>query len=271
MNERLPLSVLLLAHNEAPRLAALLPTLGFARELVVVDSGSTDGTPEVAARNGARVLARALDGFGPQRQFALDHCRGDWVLWLDADERLDAVAERAVRSVVGLAAGPDSPAGYRIERRTWFLGQRIHHCGWGGERILRLFRRSAARFDQAPVHERVIIEGRIAELPGAIEHLSYETWAECRSKLARYAAAGAERARRRGQRAGWVDVVLRPPARFVRMYVLQAGFLDGSRGLLVCALAATQVLLKYAELWASPRREQEKEGLDAGPGIGPRA
>ncbi|HEY3216240.1 MAG TPA: glycosyltransferase family 2 protein [Candidatus Eisenbacteria bacterium] len=269
MNDRLPLSVLLLAHNEAPRLAALLPTLSFARELVVVDSGSTDGTPEVAARNGARVLTRALDGFGRQRQFALDHCREDWVLWLDADERLDAVAERAVRGAVGEAMRPDTPAGYRMERRTWFLGRRIRHCGWGGERILRLFRRSAVRFDEAPVHERAIVNGGIAELPGAIEHLSYETWGECRQKLVRYAAAGAERARRGGRRARWVDLVLRPPARFVRMYVLQAGFLDGSRGLLVCALAATQVLLKYGELWAEPHRAEGNDDSEAGPETAP--
>jgi hypothetical protein len=122
---------------------------------------------------------------------------------------------------------------------------------------VRLFRRTAARFDDSPVHERVHIEGEIAELPGVIEHKSYETWAQCRDKLVRYAAAGAERARRAGRRAGPLDLVVRPPLRFLRMYVLQAGFLDGARGVAVCALAAAQVLLKYAELWARPRSGPE--------------
>ena len=249
--EPLPISVLLLARDEAVRLADLLPRLGFAREVVVVvDAATRDESRAVAARFGARVFERALDGFGPQRRFALEQALEPWVLWIDADERLDA---EAVASLPGALARAEV-SGYRIARATWFLGRRIRHCGWRGERVLRLFRRAAASFDEAPVHERVHVTGTIADLTGGIEHRSYERWEDCRDKLIRYAAAGAERARRAGRRAHAADVLLRPPLRFLRMYLLQAGFLDGAHGLVLCALAAAQVLLKYAALWAQPPR-----------------
>jgi len=247
--DALPLSVLLLARDEAARLADLLPRLGFAREVVVVvDAATRDGTREVAARHGAKVFERALDGFGPQRAFGLEQTSQPWVLWLDADEGLDAEAAAAVREAV-LRGGA---AGYRIERVTWFLGKRIRHCGWRGEKVLRLFRREAASFDDALLHERVLVRGPVVDLPGVVEHRSYERWEDCRAKLVRYAEAGAARMRSEGRGAGPLDLVLRPPLRFLRMYVLQAGFLDGAHGLVVCALAAAQVLLKYAAVWAGP-------------------
>jgi glycosyltransferase involved in cell wall biosynthesis len=251
--DALPLSVLLLARDEASRLDELLPRLAFAREVVVVvDAATRDATREVAARHGARVIERALDGFGPQRAFGLSHAREPWVLWLDADERLDPHAAAAVRDAI---RRDGDATGYRIERRTWFLGRRIRFCGWRGERILRLFRREAASFDDAPVHEQVRVKGTIADLPGLIEHRSYERWDECRDKLVRYAEAGAERMRREGRRAGALDVAFRPPLRFARMYFLQLGFLDGAHGLLLCALAAAQVLLKYAEAMAAEGKD----------------
>ena len=253
MHAPLPVSVLLLARDEAARLDRLLPALACAREVVVVDAASRDGTRAVAERHGARVFERPLDGFGAQRQFALAQCHEPWVLWIDADETLDA---RALHSIPGAVGSPSANA-YRWERRTWFLGQPIRHCGWRGERVTRLFQRNAARFDAAPVHERLLIDGATRDLRGLIEHRSYETWGDCRDKLVRYAAAGAEKARRQGRRAGPLDLALRPPLRFLRMYVLQLGFLDGPRGLAVCLLAAAQVFLKYAELWVHARAGAE--------------
>jgi len=256
MPERLPISVLLLARDAAPDLDALLPALGFARDrVVVVDKASDTATREMAERHGARVLVRTLDGFGPQRQFALDHCREDWVLWIDTDERLDAAAPRALAR----ALASNAADGYRIARDGWFLGRRIRFCGWGGERVLRLFRRTQARFDDAVVHEQVRVVGRIADLDVRLAHHSYATWAACRDKLVRYARAGALEARRRGRRASALDVVLRPPLRFVRMYVLQLGFLDGGHGAVLCALAAVQVFLKYAELWSGTTAGQSDD------------
>jgi glycosyltransferase involved in cell wall biosynthesis len=249
MPERLPISALLLARDESAALASLLPALAFAAEtIVVVDADSRDDTAVVAARAGARVFTRALDGFGAQRQFALARCSAPWVLWIDTDERLDGAALSALRARLG--SGTAEESGFTLDRHGYFLGRRIRHCGWQGESVLRIFRRERARFDDAVVHERVLVEGRVGRLAGALEHHSYPDWADCVRKLTAYARAGAREARRAGRRAGPLDVILRPPGRFLRMYLLQLGFLDGFHGLLLCALAAAQVFLKYAELWS---------------------
>jgi len=253
MPSRLPLSVLLLARDETRRLESLLPELAFAEEVVMVwDPRGPEETRAVAERLAARVLPREFAGFGPQRQFALAHCRQPWVLWIDADERLDPVALDGLRLAV---SSSPREAAFTIERRSCFLGRRIRFCGWQGERVLRLFRRERARFDDALVHERVQVEGPVGRLPGALEHDPYSTWEECARKLRDYAHAGAQSAFAAGKSASPLDVVLRPPLRFLRMYLLQLGLLDGFHGFLVCGLAAAQVFLKYAELWTLCRRQ----------------
>jgi glycosyltransferase involved in cell wall biosynthesis len=243
----LPVSVLLLARDERDDLAALLPSLAFAREVVVVwDERGDAAVRELAQASGARVFAKGWEGFGAQRRFALAQCTQPWVLWLDADERLDA---RAAAALAAAVSGPgDAPAGYALERATWFLGARIRFCGWQRERLVRLFRRDRAAFDDAPVHERLLLEGDVATLPGTLEHHSYPTLAAARTKMLRYAEAGAEKAYRAGRRAGPLDPLVRAPLRFLRQYVLQLGVLDGWRGVQVCAFAAGQVWRKYARL-----------------------
>ena len=220
MDARLPISVLLLARDETRRIEALVPALGFAREVVVVwDPRGSEETRAAAERLGARVFVREFEGFGPQRQFALAQCREPWVLWIDADEWLDETAVAALARLGGLPAVPED--GFALERRTHFLGRRIRFCGWRGETVLRIFRRASGRFDDAPVHERVRIEGRTGRLAGRIEHDSYATEAECARKLREYARAGALEAFAAGRTAAWWDRGLRPLLRFLRMYVFQ--------------------------------------------------
>lgn len=250
MPERLPVSVLLLARDEVTALAVLLPALEFAAErIVVVDASTTDDSAAVAERLGARVFTRTLDGFGAQRAFALEQCREPWVLWIDADERLDRSGLTAIRAAVMRG----DAAGFRLKRRTWFLGRPIRFCGWRNERVLRLFRRDGARFDASLVHEEVHVEGPVTDLDATLDHLSYESWDDARRKLLQYSAANARRLAAEQRGASLLDVIARPPLRFVRMYLLQLGFLDGARGVLLCGLAATQVFLKYAGRWAATR------------------
>ena len=258
MDDRLPLSVLLLARDETAELAALIPALGFAREIVVVwDPAGAAATRETAVQLGARVFERTLEGlgggFGPQRQFALEQCTQDWVFWIDADERLGGGAERALRLAwPGLTPG----TAVAFERRGFFLGRRIRHCGWRNESVLRLFAKAHSRFDDAPVHEKLItnVTRTISGRELTLDHHSYPTWEACVTKLVRYAHANAGKAWSAGRRAGAADLALRPPLRFARQYLLQLGFLDGAHGLVLCALAAAQVFLKYAELWDRTRR-----------------
>jgi len=251
----LPVSVLLLLRDEVRDVEELLPALAFASEVVVVwDPRGDRSARDAAERLGARVFERAFDGFGPQRAFALAQCTQDWVLWLDADERLTPGSADAV---AGALSQPHSrPRIVRLKRETWFLGRPIHWCGWGDEWLPRLFTRHGARFDDAPVHERVLVDGaETRNAPGraTIVHQSYRTFDDCVTKLVRYAHANADKSWRAGRRAGLPDVIVRPPLRFMRQFVLQLGFLDGAHGFVLCALAAAQVFLKYAELWQRGR------------------
>jgi len=256
MAEPLPLSVLLLARDETRELEELVPSLAFAREVVVVwDPRGERAARDAAERLGARVFERELDGFGPQRQHALERCTQDWVLWIDADERLSDDAVAAIRAAIGPGRGAGPATHYDLLREGWFLGRRIRWCGWRGERLVRLFRRERAAFGPELVHENVRVVGPRQALPGRIAHHSYRTIDDCVAKMLRYAPANAEQAWTAGRRAGFLDVLARPPLRFVRQYVLQLGFLDGVHGLVLCGFAAAQVFLKYAALWERGRRE----------------
>jgi hypothetical protein len=216
---------------------------------VVVDSGSTDRTVELARAGGAQIFERRFDGFGSQRAYALAQCTQPWVLWLDADERLD---DRALASLRSALAGQGITA-YRVRRVGYFFGRRIRFCGWREEWFLRLFRREGARFNDKLVHESVVVPGPEGRLEGSLHHYSYETWQQCRRKLLAYGEANARAAFQQGRRASALDVAWRPPARFIRQYLLQLGFLDGAHGAVLCALSAGQVLLKYARLWSLSR------------------
>ena len=264
----LPVSVLLLARDETADLEALVPALSFAREIVVVwDEAGDPRTREAAERLGARVFPRRLDGFGAQRQFALERCTQDWVLWIDADERPAPGTPDALRRAIAAAGG--APCVLHAHRASWFLGRRIRHCGWADEWIPRFFTRAGAGFDAAIVHERLRLDGArvLPRDPAfAIEHHSYPDWDTCVAKLVRYARANAEQAAREGRTAGALDVLLRPRLRFFRQYVLQLGFLDGREGLLLCALAAWQVGLKYADLAARSGKSESGDGSPAARG-----
>ena len=252
---KLPLSVLLLLRDEVRDVEELLPSLAFAAEVVVVwDPRGDRAARDAAERLGARVFERALDGFGPQRAFALAQCTQDWVLWLDADERLTPGSLPALSRGASLPAAP--PGIVHVLRETTFLGRPIHWCGWRDEWLPRLFTRRGARFDDAPVHERVDVPGAVTHRGVGrivLVHHSYRTIDDCVTKMARYAHANADKAWRAGRRAGLLDVIVRPPLRFLRQFVLQLGFLDGGHGFVLCAFAAAQVFLKYAELWTRTR------------------
>jgi len=243
---RVPLSVLITTYNEAENLPACLESVGWADEVLVVDSGSTDATAAVARQFGAGWIVHPYESAARQKNWALPQLRHAWVLVLDADERVSAELAAEIRAVVA-ADGPQD--GYYLQRTSFFLGHRIRHCGWDRDAILRLFRAGRGRYDDRMVHELLALDGRSGTLRGALFHYTYRTLADYLERLGRYTARGAADLRRAGKRASLGALLLRPPARFCRMYFLQHGWLDGIPGLMLCTLAAFSVWLKYARLF----------------------
>ncbi len=245
------LSVLVIAKDEEEMIGECLESCTFAGEIVVVDAGSSDGTVEIAHARGARVLEHPFETHARQKNWGLGHLTNDWVLVVDADERVTPDLAREITALV--SRGPEC-AGYWIRRRNTFLGRAIQGAGWGRDRVLRLFDRRRARYDDRLVHETVIMEGEAGALNHALLHHPCRTLDAWVQKTIRYANQGALDAHARGERAGWGKLALRPPARFVKQYILQRGFLDGVEGFLLCVTSAFGVFWKYARLRELVRR-----------------
>lgn len=229
------LSAAIIARNEEERLPACLASLrGLADEIVVVDTLSTDRTVEIAAAAGARVERRALDGFGPTKQHAVDRTGGAWVLSIDADERVSPALAADIRRAL---TAPQAAAGYEIRRRTVFLGRPMRFCGLNDDWVLRLFRRDAGRFTEARVHERVVVQGAVERLSGVLEHETTRSVRDYVEKLERYAALGADALAARGERYHWWDVA-RLPLNWLLYLVVRLAFLDGVPGLIWAAGSA---------------------------------
>jgi glycosyltransferase involved in cell wall biosynthesis len=236
-------SLVVITLNEADTIERCLASAAGAGEIIVVDSFSTDGTVEAAKRHGARVLEREFVSAADQKNYAVSLAARPWVLLLDADEELTPELRQEIADAV---AAPRAD-GYSLRRRSEFFGARIRFCGWGRDRVLRLFRRGAGRFPEVAVHEHLVVEGKTARLVHPIEHRPYRDLADYIERMESYSRRGALELKKKG-RPWFPGIVTHPTARFIRMYVLQLGFLDGGPGFVLCALAATSVFFKYAAL-----------------------
>jgi glycosyltransferase involved in cell wall biosynthesis len=254
MSDLPPISACVITRDEADRIEACLRSLAWCDEIVVVDSHSTDDTRQRAAALGARVIERDWPGFAAQKDFAVRAAAHDWVLVIDADERVSAAlrAEIAARR----AAGFGDLAGFSLPRCSQYLGRWIRHGTWYPDRSVRLFDRRRGRFE-APatydLHERVVLDGPVGALASDLLHVPYRSISEHLRTIDRYTTIMAEGLNARGRRAGVTDLVLHPAWRFFQFYVLKAGCLDGWRGLLLAYLAAHYVRLRYAKLLAMQR------------------
>ena len=247
---RAGLSVAIITLNEERNIAACLDSVRWADEIVVCDSGSQDRTIEIAASYGARTFHDPWRGFAGHKSLAVERCRHEWVLVLDADERVPEALRREIEDVLR-AGGPAD--GYSVGRRNYFLGAWIRHGGWYPDRSIRLFRRGRGRFQPRAVHEAVEVSGSVAALREPLEHHTYASVRDFLQRMARYAELAAEEMHAAGKRCGVIDLTLRPVWTVLRMYVFQRGFLDGWRGLLLAGLYGCYTLAKYAALWDRER------------------
>lgn len=251
------LSVVVITRNEAANLRACLASVPFADEVVVLDSGSTDDTVAIARACGARVVqSDDWPGFGPQKNRALALARGEWVLSLDADERV--TPELAAQLLAALDAA-DALA-YEVPRLTRFCGQWIRHCGWTPDYVLRLFRRGQARFSDDLVHERVIVARpqAVRRLTSPLLHESYPTPSHYWRKLEAYSQAWAAQRHAQGRTTSMSRAVVSGLAAFLRSYLLRLGFLDGAMGLAVCTMQAQAAFGKYFALYCLNRQDESE-------------
>jgi glycosyltransferase involved in cell wall biosynthesis len=240
------LSLIVITKNEEAAIARCLRSANFADEIVVVDHGSTDKTAEIARTQGARVsVTPDWPGFGPQKNRALGHATGDWVLSLDADEWIEPALADEIRAAIARA---DAADGYEIPRRSRFCGKIVRHGDWRGDRVLRLFRRGRGRFSDDHVHERVIVEGRIERLSSPLEHDSITDPADAADKIDRYATAAAAQLAAEGKTSSAAKAALRGGAAFLRSYIFRLGFLDGRTGLQVADYNRRYTYEKWARL-----------------------
>jgi len=241
------LSVILIAMNEEASIARALRSVAFADEIVVVDSGSSDRTVEIARELGAKVtVTDDWPGFGPQKNRALDLATGDWVLSLDADEWLTAGSAEEIRRTIGTDAA--RAVAFRMPRRSSFCGRFLRHSGWWPDYVVRLFRRGSARFSDDSVHEHVIVEGNIGTLREPIMHETFVDLDDMLGKMNSYSTLAAKRLRQDGKSAGLAKAVLRALWAFVRTYFLRAGFLDGREGFMLAVATAEGTYYRYAKL-----------------------
>lgn len=239
-----PLSVAIITLNAASALEACLKSARFADDIVVVDSGSTDGTAELAERYGARVIQQDWLGFGPQKQFAVEAARHDWVLCLDADERVTPQLQAAIEQ----ALQAPTAAAFRFARCNRFLGRYLRHGEGYPDWSLRLFDRRQARWSTDAVHEKVETGAEIATLPGDLLHDSAETLAAYLTKQNRYTTLAADMALAAGKPTSFARIALSPLVRFVKFYFIRQGFRDGLPGLIHIAIGCFNSFVKYSKM-----------------------
>jgi len=241
---RLPVSVCIIAQDEADRIVACLRAASFCDDLVVVDGGSTDDTVALAEAEGARVIRRAFDGFRTQKDFAVSVALHDWVLCLDADECVDATLAEAIRRT--MAEGVGDTAAFRIVRRNRFLGKVMEHGNAGSDRVVRLFdRRRAGWHGEREIHESVVSKGPVRSIGGWLDHDPYRSLSAMLAKQERYAHLMATEAFAKNKRTSLAQIVLSPAFRFLKGYIFRGGFLDGWRGLIYALVRVEYVRRKY--------------------------
>jgi glycosyltransferase involved in cell wall biosynthesis len=246
-----PISATVITYNEEHNIADALQSLAWADEIVVVDSGSTDGTLAICRRYTDRVLHREWTGYVDQKNFAVENARNRWIFSLDADER---VSPELRGEVLDLAARGFAKPGYKIPRVAFFMGRWIRHGDWYPDTQLRLFDRTEGKWEGGQVHESVKMPGRPGFLTGDIHHFTYRNLSDYLKRLEIYSNLAAIDYQQKGRRATPLTLLFNPVAAFAKALLLKRGFLDGTPGFAVAAMGAVSVFFKYAKLYELQHR-----------------
>ena len=239
-------SVAIIAQDEENRLPQCLDSLSFADEILVVDSGSRDKTVDIAKSFGCSVLLEPWRGYAKQKQFAVDHCLNDWVLILDADERIPGETGEKIKRIID---GPaPAIAAYSFLRKNFFHNRWIRHCGWWPDRVVRLVNRRHGQFNDQLVHERWVANGSVKQLDLAIEHRSFRCYSDLIRKMETYSTLAAQDMLKMGRRSHWWSPLSHGLWMFIRTYVLELGIIEGFDGFMISVLNAGGSFLKYAKL-----------------------
>ncbi len=246
------ISVTIITHNEEENIENCLKSIKWADEIVVVDSFSADKTLAICKKYKAKIIKSKWLGYSRQKNLAIDKARNEWILSIDADERitkelLDEIKKEFERG--------DAADGYYIARKNFFLGKWIKQCGWYPDYNLRLFKKSKGRFIEREVHERAEVNGATKYLKHPLEHYTYKTLSDFISRLDRYSTLSAVELYKKGKRAGWSHLTIRPITTFLKMFFMKMGFLEGFYGILLSGLYSFYTFSKYAKLW-----EMDKKG-----------
>jgi len=242
------LSCVVITRNEEANIQDCLASVSWATERIVVDAESSDRTADFARAGGARVFVRPWPGFGAQKNFGMEQASSDWILIVDADERVPQPLHAEILSRI-VQWKPGDPVAYEIPRKNWFYGAWVRHAGVYPDYQIRLFRRGRARYNDVPVHENLIVEGPIGKLLNPFEHYTERRIRDHFRKFGLYTTLAAKEKSKSMQRVGVEDLLVRPLIVFFKTYVAKQGFRDGVRGLIVCGFASMYTFVKYAKLW----------------------
>jgi (heptosyl)LPS beta-1,4-glucosyltransferase len=250
------ISTVILTKNEERNLPRCLESVRWADEILILDSGSTDGTLEIAKKFGAKVQQLPWEGFGKQKQKGVDLASGEWVLSIDADE---VVTPELKAEIASRLSTDNGTTGYYLKRKAYFLDRFVKHGGWYPDWVLRLFKKGKGRFTPAAVHESVILDGPAARLEADLLHYTDPDFSHYLAKLNRYTDLSALDLFEKGERGSLFKITANPAAKFFSQYFLKAGFLDGRAGFILAGASAFHVFSKYVKLWELSREKAESK------------
>jgi glycosyltransferase involved in cell wall biosynthesis len=257
-NSPVSVSAIIVCFNEEDRIQDCLESVSWCDEIIVVDSFSTDRTPEICRRYTEHFIQRQWSGYRDQKAYAHSQASKDWVLLLDSDER---VTPELREEIVGALTGENGHyAGYSVPRLMHYLGRWWWRGGWYPDYDVRLFRRERATWGGSDPHEKILVDGPVRRLCHPLQHYSYRNIDDHVSRINRFTSISSLELKKDGVRWRLSDALLRPAARFFRSYVLKRGFVDGFAGFYVAVTAAVYVFLKYAKLWELELEEKKKLG-----------